>query len=59
MWKNKINILKIVTFTPKEQKAIIVLLGSLEGNVKAEMALFELTAADVNTKNGLTILIKT
>ena len=49
---------KIVTAIPKEQQAIIVLLESFEGNGKAEKAVWELTAADVNNKNGMKLLIE-
>ena len=35
-WKNKIDIWKVARYIPKEQKAIIVLIVSLEGNAKTE-----------------------
>ena len=57
-WKNEIDMWKIVTSIPKEQQIITVLLESLEGNVIAEKAASELTATDVDTENGMTILIK-
>ena len=38
---------------PKEQQAIIVLLEALAGNAKAEKAVSELTATDINNENGL------
>ena len=47
------NMWKIVTAIPKEQQAIVVLLESLEGNAKAEKAVSELTAIDVNIENQL------
>ena len=46
-WKNKI-----------EQQAVIVLLELLEGNAKAEKAVSELTAIDMNNENGMKFLIK-
>ena len=49
---------KIVTPIPKEQQAIIVSLELLEGNAKAEKAVAELTAIDVNNKNGTKLLIE-
>ena len=49
---------KIVTLIPKEQQAIIVSLELLEGNAKAEKAVAELTAIDVNNKNGTKLLIE-
>ena len=57
-WKNKTDMWKIITTIPKEQQATIVLLQSLEGNAKAERAVSELTATDVNNENGVTLLIK-
>ena len=57
-WKNKNDMWKIVTAVPKEQQAIIVLLESLEGNIKAEKAVSELTASDVNDENGMKALIE-
>ena len=49
---------KIVTPIPKEQQAIIVSLELLEGNAKAEKEVAELTAIDVNNKNGTKLLIE-
>ena len=49
---------KIVTPIPKEQQAIIVSLELLEGNAKAEKAVAELKAIDVNNKNGTKLLIE-
>ena len=57
-WKNKIDMWKIVTAILKEQKAIIVLLESLDGNAKAEKGKSELTATDVNNENGMKLLIE-
>ena len=57
-WKNKIDMWKIVLAIPKEQQAVIVLLELLEGNAKAEKAVSELTAIDINNENGMKFLIK-
>ena len=57
-WKNEIDMWKIVTAIPKEQQAIIVILESLEGNVKSEKAVSESTATDVNNENGMKLLIE-
>ena len=57
-WKNEIDMWKIATAIPKEQQAIIVILESLEGNAKAEKAVSELTATDVNNENGMKLLIE-
>ena len=56
--KHKIYIWKIVTGIPKEQQAIIVLLELPEGNAKAEKAVSELTATDINNENGMKLLIE-
>ena len=48
-WKNKTDMWKM----SKEQQAIIVLLEALAGNAKAEKAVSELTATDINNENGL------
>ena len=56
--RGKIDMSKIATSIPKEQQAIIVILELLEGNAKAEKAVSELTATDVDTESGVTILIK-
>ena len=57
-WTNKIDMWKVATVIPKEQQATIVLLESLEGNAKAEKAVSELTATDVNYENGMNLLIE-
>ena len=41
----------------KEQPALFPLSESLECNAKTEKALSELTATDLNTENGMSILI--
>ena len=56
--KNKIDTWKIVIAIPKEKQAIIVLLESLEGNAKAEKAVSELTAIDVDNENVMKLLIE-
>ena len=49
-WKNKIKMWQLVTCIEKKEQGIIVLLESLEGNSKAEKAVPDLTAAEVNTE---------
>ena len=56
--QDKNDIWKIGTSIPKENRAIIVLLESLEGNVKAKKGASKLTAVNVNKENGMTVLIK-
>lgn len=50
--------MEIVTYIPEEEQATIALLESLEGNGKAEKGVSELTTADFNTDNGMTLLIQ-
>ena len=57
-WKNKITMWKIVTTVPKKEQAIVILLDSLEGNAKAEKAVSELTATDLNNDDGIDILFQ-
>ena len=56
--QDKNDLWKIGTSILKEKQAIIVLLESLECNVKAEKVASELTAANFNKENDMTILIK-
>ena len=56
--QDKNDIWKIGTSIPKENRAIIVLLESLKGNVKAKKGASKLTAVNVNKENGMTVLIK-
>ena len=57
-WKNKIQMWQIVTSAEKNQQAIIIFLDSLEGNPKAETALPDLTATDLNTDQGMKLLFE-
>ena len=57
-WKNKIEMWKIVTSISKKEQGIIVLLESLEGNNRAEKAVSELTAAQLNIDTGLDVLLE-
>ena len=57
-WKNKVEMWQIVTSVEKKQQAIIIFLESLEGNPKAEKAVSELTATDLNTDGGMNLLFE-
>ena len=48
---------QLVTSVKKEEQAIIVLLESLDCNSKSEKAVSELTANELNTSDGMNILI--
>ena len=48
----------LVTAVPKREQAIIVLLESLDGNHKAEKAVADLTADELNKGDGLKILLE-
>ena len=56
MRKNKIEMWKLVTSVEAKEQGIVVLLDSLDGNAKAEKAVSELTAAELNVENGLNLL---
>ena len=56
-WRNKINMWEIVTSVDKKERAIIVLLDALEGNVKAEKAVQDLREEALNTTDGANILL--
>ena len=58
VWKNKLEMWKIVCGIPIQEQGIIVLLQSLVDNKKAEKAVSTLTAHDLNGDSGLDILIK-
>ena len=47
-WRNKIKMWEIVTSVDKKERAIVVLLGALEGNVKAKKAIQDLRAEELN-----------
>ena len=56
-WKNKIEMWALVTSIPKKEQAIVVLLEALDENVKAEKAVSELTASNLNVDTGLKLLL--
>ena len=58
VWKNKLSMWTLVTAVPKREQAIIVFLESLNGNHKAEKAVADLTADELNKDDGLKILIE-
>ena len=49
-WKNKIEMWALVTSIPKKEQAIVVLLEALDENIKAEKAVSELTASNLNVQ---------
>ena len=52
-WRNKIDIRQLVTFVLKKEQAIIILLDSVEENGKAEKAVSDLTATELNNDEGV------
>ena len=58
IWKNKIDIRKLVTSVEAKEQGIFALLDSLDGNAKTEKAVSELTAAELNVENGLNYLLE-
>ena len=52
-WKNKIDMWKFVTSIEAKEQEI-----SFDGNPKAETAVSELTAAELNVENGLNLLLE-
>ena len=57
VWKNKLEMWQLVTSVLKNQQAIIVRLEALENNVKAEKAVDQITAAELNTDTGMNTLL--
>ena len=57
-WTNKLEMWQKVTTLPKSEQAITVLLEAFDGNIKAEMAVENITAHDINNDNGLNFLIE-
>ena len=55
-WRNKIDMWQLVTSVPKKEQAIIILLDAIEGNAKAEKAVSDLTANELNNDEGFNIL---
>ena len=58
IWKNKLDMWKLVCSIPPKEQGIIVLLQSIVDNKKAEKAVSTLTAHDLNRETGLNILIE-
>ena len=56
-WKNKIEMWALVASIPKKEQAIVVLLEALDKNIKAEKAVSELTASNLNIDTGLKLLL--
>ena len=57
VWKNKIQMWRLVTSIPKKEQAIIVRLESLDNNVKAEKAIDQLTTTELNADDGMETLL--
>ena len=58
VWKSKLSMWTLVTAVPKREQAIVVLLESLDGNHKAEKAVADSTADELNKDDGLKILLE-
>ena len=58
-WEKKFQMWQIVvTSVEKNQQAIIIFLESLEGNLKAEKAVSDLTETDLNIDKGMNLLFE-
>ena len=57
-WKNKVQMWQIVTLVEKNQQAITIFLESLEGNLKAEKAVSDLTITDLDNDQGINLFEK-
>ena len=55
-WKNKLQMWELITSVPKKEQDIIVLLDALEGTAKAEKAVADIKANELNDKNGLKVI---
>ena len=53
VWRNKLDMQKVVWWVPNEKQGIIVLLGSITDNKKGEKVVSTLTAHNLYSKNGL------
>ena len=51
--ENKLSMWTLVTNVPKKEQAIVVLFEALEGNQKAEKAVSDLTATQLNVDDDL------
>ena len=58
VWKNKLDIWKIVCSIPPKEQGIIVLLQSIADNKKVEKAVSTLTVHDLNRETGLDVFIE-
>ena len=47
---------ELITSVPKKEQDIIVLLDALEGYAKAEKAVADIKANELNDKNGLKVI---
>ena len=56
-WGNKIQMGQLVTSIDKREQAIVVLLESLDNNIKAEKVVSEFTATEHNSDRGMGLLI--
>ena len=56
-WKNKLNMRQIITSVLKKEQGIVVLLDLLEGNGKAEKAIADIRAEEVNNGDGIKVII--
>ena len=56
-WRNKIDMWQLVTIVPKKEQVINILLDSLKGNTKAEKAISDLTATELNDDEGINIIL--
>lgn len=50
-WKNKFTMWRLVTTVPKRKQGIIVLLETLDGNIKASKTVSDLTGDDLYTES--------
>ena len=55
-WKNKLQMWELITSVPKKEQGIIVLLDALEGNAKADKAVADIKANELNVENGLKLI---
>ena len=58
VWKNKLDMWKIVCSIPPKEQGIIALLQSVADNKKSGEAVSTLTVHDLNRETGLDVLIE-
>ena len=56
-WRNRVQMWQLVASILKKEQAILIILASLDNNAKAEKAVSEFTAAELNTDKGMELLI--